>query len=208
MVWFGLDLRLADNPALEKAIAQPGAVLPVFIWAPEEESPWSPGAASRWWLHQSLQELEASLAKRGSKLTVRRGPTAEALLALAAESGAKSIFWNRRYEPAAITRDRELERRLRERGIAAESCSGNLLFEPGTILNARGKPYQVFTAFWRACLALPRPAEPTPAPGDCALRHNGRLRSRSPNSVWNRRPIGRAACARRGGRANGAPPRG
>jgi deoxyribodipyrimidine photo-lyase len=164
LVWFGLDLRLADNPALERAIAQQGAVLPVFIWAPDEESPWSPGAASRWWLHQSLAELEAALAKRGSKLTVRRGPTAEALLALAAESGAKSIFWNRRYEPAAITRDRELERRLRERGIAAESCPGNLLFEPGTILNASGKPYQVFTAFWRACLAMPGPAEPTPAP--------------------------------------------
>ena len=64
-----------------------------------------------------------------------------------------------------MARDRELERRLRERGIAAESCPGNLLFEPGTILNASGKPYQVFTAFWRACLAMPGPAEPTPAPG-------------------------------------------
>ena len=39
LVWFGLDLRLADNPALERAIAQQGAVLPVFMWAPDEESP-------------------------------------------------------------------------------------------------------------------------------------------------------------------------
>ena len=164
LVWFGTDLRLADNPALVSAAARQGAVLPVFIWAPEEESPWSPGAASRWWLRQSLEELDASLTRRGSKLTVRRGPTAEALLALAAESGAKSIFWNRRYEPAAIARDRELERRLRERGIAAASCPGNLLFEPGTILNADGEPYQVFTAFRRACLAMPAPEEPKPAP--------------------------------------------
>jgi deoxyribodipyrimidine photo-lyase len=164
LVWFGLDLRLADNPALERAMARQGAVLPVFIWAPEEESPWSPGAASRWWLRQSLEELEASLTRRGSKLMVRRGPTAEALLALAAESGAKSVFWNRRYEPAAMARDRDLERRLRERGIAAESCPGNILFEPGTILNGNGKPYQVFTAFWRACLAMPGPEEPKPAP--------------------------------------------
>jgi deoxyribodipyrimidine photo-lyase len=165
MVWFGLDLRLADNPALEGAVARRGAVLPVFIWAPEEESPWSPGSASRWWLHQSLGELQAALAKVGSKLIVRRGPTVGALLALAAESGAKSVFWNRRYEPATIARDRELERRLRERGIAAESCPGNLLFEPGTILNADGKPYQVFTPFWRACVAMPDPEEPKPAPG-------------------------------------------
>jgi deoxyribodipyrimidine photo-lyase len=164
LVWLSLDLRLADNPALERAIARQRAVLPVFIWAPEEESPWPPGAASRWWLHQSLQELQATLGKRGSKLIVRRGPTAEELLKLAVESGAKSVFWNRRYEPAVIARDRELERRLRERGVTAESCPGNLLFEPGTILNANGKPFQVFSAFWRACLAMPSPAEPKHGP--------------------------------------------
>ena len=121
LVWFGLDLRLADNPALEKALARRGAILPVFIWAPEEESSWSPGAASRWWLRQSLEALRTALAKRGSRLVVRRGPTVEALLALAAEAGAEFVSWNRRYEPAAIARDRELERRLRERGIAAGS---------------------------------------------------------------------------------------
>ncbi len=164
IVWLGLDLRLADNPALQRAMAQKSAILPVFIWAPEEDAPWAPGAASRWWLHQSLLELDASLARRGSKLIVRRGPAAETLLALAAESGAKSIFWNRRYEPAAIVREKDLERRLRARGIAAESCLGNLLFEPGTILNSSGKPFQVFTPFWRACLAMPAPARPTPAP--------------------------------------------
>jgi deoxyribodipyrimidine photo-lyase len=162
IVWFSLDLRLADNPALERARVRNAPILPVFIWAPEEEGPWPPGAASQWWLHQSLQELSASLAKRGSKLIVRRGPTAETLLALAAEVGAKSIFWNRRYEPAAIAREAEVARRLRERGIAAESCPGNLLFEPGTILNSSGKPYQVFTSFWRACQAMPAPRKPTP----------------------------------------------
>ena len=140
------------------------AILPVFIWAPEEESPWPPGAASRWWLHHSLDALQASLTERGSRLIVRRGHTVESLLALATESGARSIFWNRRYEPAAIARDRELERRLRERGIAGESCPGNILFEPGTILNAGGKPFQVFTSFWRACLSMPTPEQPSPAP--------------------------------------------
>ena len=165
LVWFNLDLRLADNPALERAVAQKGAVIPVFIWAPEEEAPWPPGAASRWWLHQSLRELQAALEARGSRLILRQGPTAEALLALAAESGAKSIFWNRRYEPAMIARDHDLTRISGERGIAAESCPGNLLFEPGTILNTNGKPFQVFTAFWRACQqAIPAPAEPIPIP--------------------------------------------
>jgi deoxyribodipyrimidine photo-lyase len=112
--------------------------------------------------------LQAALEKRGSKLIVRQGsskcPTPETLLALARESGAKAVFWNRRYEPAMIARDRDIERRLRESGIAAETCPGNLLFEPGTILNAAGNPCQVFSAFWKALLAMPGPPDPTPAP--------------------------------------------
>ncbi len=165
LLWFGLDLRLADNPALQKALAGNSAVIPVFIWAPEEESPWAPGAASRWWLHQSLEELQASLIRHGSKLIVRRGPTAKTLLALAEETGARSVFWNRRYEPALIERDRVLQKLLREAGLEAESGAGNVLFEPGTILNNAGKPFQVFTPFWRACLAAPEPVKPNPGPG-------------------------------------------
>ncbi|MBC8002231.1 MAG: deoxyribodipyrimidine photo-lyase, partial [Opitutaceae bacterium] len=52
IVWFRQDLRVADNPALHAAWKRGGAVVPVFIWAPEEECAWSPGGASRWWLHQ------------------------------------------------------------------------------------------------------------------------------------------------------------
>ena len=164
LVWFRRDLRLADNPALTAAIDACSSIIPVFIWAPEEESPWAPGAASRWWLHQSLLELERALAKRGGKLILRRGPTAEALLAIAEETGAKSVFWNRRYEPAAIARDRKLKALLRERGLAAESLPGNLLFEPWTIRNSSGEPFRVFTAFWRACLTEPAPPAAKPAP--------------------------------------------
>ena len=50
LLWLRHDLRLDDNPALAAAAAR-GAVVPVFLWAPEEETPWEPGAASRWWLH-------------------------------------------------------------------------------------------------------------------------------------------------------------
>ena len=138
--------------------------MPVFIWAPEEEAPWPPGAASRWWLHQSLIELQAALGRCGSRLIVRRGPTAQTLLTVAREAGANCVVWNRRYEPAARARERDVEQQLRESGVAAESCPGNVLFEPGTILNTAGKPFQVFSAFWRACLAAPASKEPTRKP--------------------------------------------
>jgi deoxyribodipyrimidine photo-lyase len=47
IVWFRHDLRLHDNPALRAEIQRGGPMLPVFIWSPQEEGAWAPGAASR-----------------------------------------------------------------------------------------------------------------------------------------------------------------
>ena len=162
--WFRLDLRLADNPALRAAIEHGGTVVPVFIWSPEEEAPWSPGGASNWWLHQSLAALDAQLRAAGSRLVIRRGPTLDALRGLAKETNADAVFWNRRYEPAAIARDRKVKEALTSDGLAAESFNAALLHEPWAIQNQSKKPFQVFTPFWKHCLAKPDPAEPLPAP--------------------------------------------
>jgi deoxyribodipyrimidine photo-lyase len=150
LVWLRQDLRLSDHPAIEAA-ARRGAVIPVFIWAPGEERAWPPGAASRWWLGQSLAKLSAALEARGSRLIVRRGPAAQTLEELTAETGADAVFWNRRYEPAAIARDRALKAKLRAKGLTAGSFNGSLLFDPRKIRSASGHPFRVFTAFWRAC---------------------------------------------------------
>jgi deoxyribodipyrimidine photo-lyase len=164
LVWLRLDLRLADNPALQAALKIGGAVVPVFIHAPEEESPWSPGGASNWWLHQSLASLDADLRAAGSRLVIRRGPTLATLSVLAKETGATAVFWNRRYEPAVIARDAKVKEALRREGLEVESFNGALLHEPWTIQTLSGKPFQVFTPFWRHCLAQPDPSAPLPAP--------------------------------------------
>jgi len=150
LFWFRVDLRLADNPALSAAVATGLAVVPVFIWSPEEDAGLAPGAASRWWLHQSLLRLDESLRAKGSRLIVRRGPAAEALASLAKETNARRVFCNRVYEPAALEREPALEARLKTQGIALESFNGSLLFEPGTIRTTTGGAFRVFTPFWRA----------------------------------------------------------
>ncbi len=164
LVWFRHDLRLADHPALAAAVRRGGPVLPVFIWAPDEEGEWPPGGASRWWLHQSLAALVGDLAKLGSRLLIRRGPSLPTLRAVVRQTGADAVFWNRRYEPAVIARDRQIKEALRVDGLEVESFNGALLFEPWTISNKSGRPFQVFTPFWRHCLGLAEPAEPLPSP--------------------------------------------
>ncbi len=164
IVWFRQDLRLNDNPALAEASARGLPVIPVFIWSPAEEGAWPPGAASRWWLHHSLTELRKRLAAGGATLVIRRGPAREALRRLVVETGAGRVVWNRRYEPFARERDQGIKTALREDGLTVESFNSALLNEPWTIQNRAGKPFQVFTPYWRTCLAAGarRPVLPAP----------------------------------------------
>jgi deoxyribodipyrimidine photo-lyase len=93
LLWFRQDLRLADNPAVAAALERRSPVIPVFIWAPEEEGDWPPGAASRWWLHHSLASLRAELERRGSRLIIRRGATAAALSGLVPDVKKRETYF-------------------------------------------------------------------------------------------------------------------
>ena len=164
IVWFRHDLRLEDNPALRAAVQYGGTVIPVFIWAPQEEMDWAPGGASRWWLHQSLGSLSESLHRYGSRLMLRHGSSLSILQGLIRSTGARAVFWNRRYEPTVRERDTTIKATLRDEGLTVESFNAGLLVEPWEIQTKAGKPFQVFTPFWQACLAQSEPDEPLPPP--------------------------------------------
>jgi deoxyribodipyrimidine photo-lyase len=149
LVWFRRDLRLDDHPALQAALRAGHAPVPVYIHAPDEEAPWAPGAASHAWLDRSLRALQASLRDLGSDLVIRRGPSTEALLTLAAETGAEAVYWHRLYEPASIARDTATKAALKAQGLQAESLNGGLLVEPWEVKTGSGEPYRVFTPFWK-----------------------------------------------------------
>ncbi|MBA4020134.1 MAG: deoxyribodipyrimidine photolyase [Pirellula sp.] len=173
VVWLRLDLRLADNPALHLAAERGGPVVPLFIWSPEEEGVWQPGAATRWWLHHSLAELSERFAKLGSPLIIRRGAALEVLQSVVRATGADAVYWNRRYEPELIARDKLVKAALVADGLQVQSFNSALLREPWTIATKQGKPYQVFTPFWRACVASANEApereqEPVDAPRQLA----------------------------------------
>jgi deoxyribodipyrimidine photo-lyase len=155
IVWFRRDLRVDDQPALRKAVEEGSAVVPVYIHAPEEEGDWAPGAASRWWLHHSLKNLDARLKSLGSRLILRRGPTLEALFDLCAETGAARIYWNRLLEPSLVARDHKIEEELRSKGKEVSIYHGAGLFQPWQLLKGDSRPYQVFTAFWNNLRSLP-----------------------------------------------------
>lgn len=168
LVWFRNDLRLADNPALRAAVERGEPVVPIFLHPTPDslnsDDDWPIGSASRWWLHHSLNQLNASLTAVGNSLTIRVGENLPQLRDLIAETGADCVFWNRRYNPADIETDSALKTQLIDDGIHVESFNGSLLFEPWEIKTKQGNPYQVFTPFSKTHLAAKSDWKPTPAP--------------------------------------------
>jgi len=162
LLLFRRDLRLADQPALAAACGVHDRMLPVYLHAPHEEAPWQPGAASRWWLHHSLEALTQRLAAQGAELHVAQGDSLPTLRALIEASGAEAVYWSRRYEPSAIARDAALKAALRTDGIAVHSLPGNLWCEPWQLATAEGQPYRVFTPYWRKLRAQLAPETPLP----------------------------------------------
>ena len=166
IVWLRRDLRIDDNPALNHALVESERVIPLYIHAPEEEAPWQPGAASRWWLHHSLGALAAALQRCGSGLVIRRGGSGAVLREVARESGAGLVCWNRLYDPWAGPRDEGIGKTLAGAGIHVKVHHGSLLREPWDNVKDDGSMYRVFTPFWRRYLLTGPEEVPEPGPAE------------------------------------------
>ena len=172
IVWFRDDLRISDNPALHHAIERGNPVIPVFILDEQSPEVRPLGAATKWWLHHSLTQLASELSSLGAPLLLRRGRGDDIIQEIAQETFAEAVLWNRRYGKPRFV-DQRLKEALTAEGIHAESFSANVLYEPWTITNKQGNPFQVFTPFWKACLASGHPRDvvgtPTAIPGGLTI---------------------------------------
>jgi deoxyribodipyrimidine photo-lyase len=164
ILWFRQDLRLADHPALQAALATGAPVICLYVLDDVTPGAWAMGAASRWWLHHSLQSLSADLAKRGASLVLRRGPASDVLADLIAKTKASGVYFTRAHAPWAIEEEARVKSACDGAGTVCRRFAGSLLFEPEAIRTGSGGPYKVYSPFARACFAAPPPREPKPAP--------------------------------------------
>ncbi|WP_262696209.1 cryptochrome/photolyase family protein [Kordiimonas aquimaris] len=161
IMWFRQDLRLADNPALCKAVKS-GHVLPIYILDDVSAGNWQMGGANRVWLHHSLLALYKSL---DGMLSLYHGNAADVFESLLSRFDVVNVFWNRCYEPWRVSRDGMIKSMLQDRGVSAKSLCGSLLWEPWEVAKADGTPYRVFSPFYyKGCHAASPPREPLPVP--------------------------------------------
>ena len=163
ILWFRQDLRLGDNPALLAAHETGQPIIPLYILDDVNSGKWRMGAASRWWLHNSLAALNQDL---GNALVFENGNPEDILNDLINKTGADKVFWNRCYEPWRINRDKAIKQCLKNNHVTVKSYNGSLLFEPHTVLKEDNTPYRVFTPFYKkGCLLRGgEPRVPTPKP--------------------------------------------
>lgn len=162
IVWFRNDLRLSDNPALHAACTQCETIIPVFI---EDTTPSTHplGAASRVWLHHSLQQLQQQFKQLGTNLIIRKGQPLTVLEELIQATQATHLFWNRVYEPSTIERDSKIKKELSTQ-VNVQSFNSHLLYEPWQVLKADKTPFKVFTAYWKQVVqrGINHPLVPVP----------------------------------------------
>jgi deoxyribodipyrimidine photo-lyase len=163
LLWFrGKDLRLADHLALRSA-AEQGELIPLFVLDPFF---FAPARAQTTpyriqFLLDSLRELEAALAQRGSRLILATGKSHELLPQLARQWQVDRVVAQRWCAPFARERDRRVAAALH---VPFELFDGETLHLPGTLRTSLGKPFAMFSAFARAFHAAVAPAAPLPAP--------------------------------------------
>jgi deoxyribodipyrimidine photo-lyase len=164
ILWFRNDLRLADNPALDAALASGRKILCVYIHDEQSAGLRPAGGASRWRLDLALRALSESLARLGGELFFLRGDSEKLAPRLAEASAAQKILWNRRYGGGEIAQDTRLKALLRRQGREVGSFNGSLLAEPWEVATKTGGSFKVFTPFWRALRENLQRTTPLPAP--------------------------------------------
>ena len=159
VVWFRRDLRDFDHAALCRALEHARRVWCVFVFDREILEA-LPGPADRRveFIHGSVTELAAALAKRGGGLIVRHARAREAIPELAAALDAQAVYANHDYEPAACERDAAVAQALADRGIAFRTCKDHVVFERDEVLSRAGRPFAVFTPYRNAWLEALEPS--------------------------------------------------
>lgn len=155
---FRRDLRLEDNTGLLFALNQFDAVIPAFILTPEQikHNPYRSDHCLQFMI-ESLQDLEKQLKKKGSRLYLFEGEPADIVSRCIQELSIDGLVVNRDYTPYSIARDKSLEKLCKKSSLSFHSFDDALLHPPEETLKKDGKPYAIFTPYFKSASKLPVP---------------------------------------------------
>jgi len=178
LVWLRRDLRLDDHAALATALMHADRVALCFVFDRSILDPLPRSDRRVAFIRESLIELDHRLRQLGGALWVTHGEPAEVIPALALRLGARVVVAAHDYEPAAISRDREVASRLAASGRELITCKDHAIFDRSEVLTLDGRPFSVFSPYKRAWLRALEAAPDAVARQDTTL--TGRLLAPQP----------------------------
>jgi len=155
VVWFRRDLRLFENPAWSAATRNHDRVRALFVLDPHLWHAAGPHRGPQLAAH--LRALDAQLVARGGRLKVVVGSPESVIPAEAVDTAG--VYWNADYSPYATRRDSVVVESLE---VPVHQFSGTVVHPPGSVVTGAGRPYRVFTPFYRRWRAVPLDLGPEP----------------------------------------------
>lgn len=151
LVIFRRDLRLDDQLAIGAAALSSEKILPCFIFDDRQITKKNPYRSmyGQQFLIESLKDLQDDVKSRGGKLFFFSGIAEEVIEKLLKELPIDAVYMNRDYTPFSRKRDRAIGDVCKKHQKTFVLCNDALLNEPEDIHKDDGKPYTVFTPFWR-----------------------------------------------------------
>ena len=157
LVWFRRDLRLRDHPALRAALEEGGRVIPVFCFDERLLTGRHASGPRTQFLLECLRELDEGLRRLGSGLVVRRGRPESELARLASETGARAVHLTADVSPFDRRRSERVRRALRDSRVELREHPGlAAIDDPSELRTQAGRPYTVFSPFFRSWLDAER----------------------------------------------------
>lgn len=151
--WLRRDLRLQDNAALYHALKSEYPVLLLFIFDKQILDKLENKSDARvTFIHQSLTTLHQKLSEHQSSLLTKYNEPLLAWKEVLSEYEVKEVYTNHDYEPYAIQRDTEIGEFLQSKGINFKTFKDQVIFEKNEVVKADGKPYTVFTPYFKIWL--------------------------------------------------------
>lgn len=161
---FRRDLRLHDNTALNAALSSSQEVVTCFIFNDAQVGAHKHRSANGLaFMIESLEELAEEIKERGGKLLFCHGDHANVVKELISKLSIEAVFFNKDYTPFSRKRDEGIASVCREHNVPCEQFSDALLCEPSAFGKDDGKPYTVYTPFFKRASkeTVPQPAKLT-----------------------------------------------
>ncbi|MFT4661314.1 MAG: deoxyribodipyrimidine photo-lyase [Patiriisocius sp.] len=151
--WFRRDLRLQDNVGLDLALNSGHPVLCVFIFDQNIIDELDRDDSRLSFIHEQLTLINENLQKYHSGLHCVFGTPSEEWAKLNELYDIQELYYNKDYEPYALTRDEEVEKLFSRHNAKVIASKDQVIFEQSEIVKADGLPYTVFTPYKNKWLA-------------------------------------------------------